>query len=240
MLVLSTMPLKCQCNIKECIGGIVYYIKQKETNDSKASSNSFVPLSLRKCHFESKQKMEVKEDIITQYYESDESENVDVMYALPIETSVETILFEAEIGSRRIKKVVKDATGCCVGLGKATHNMMPNYETKAKMYQTNLGVIKPGAGVKISLRYVTDSPLKPTANGNYHGVKESKSYHSELSWDEIHRSAIEDDDEEEHDRDDDGLIPWHNRPWGETGRNWGDFGRPWGVIKRPWGMYPFK
>ena len=47
-------------------------------------------------------------DIITQYYESDESENVDVMYALPIETSVETILFEAEIGSRRIKKVVKE------------------------------------------------------------------------------------------------------------------------------------
>ena len=87
MLVLSTMPLKCQCNIKECIGGIVYYIKQKETNDSKASSNSFVPLSLRKCHFESKQKMEVKEDIITQYYESDESENVDVMYALPLATS---------------------------------------------------------------------------------------------------------------------------------------------------------
>ena len=240
MLLLSTMPPKCRCNIKECIGGIVYYIKIKETNSPKSSSTAFAPLSLRKCQFQSKQKMLEKEDIITQYYENDELEDVDAMYALPIETSTERILFEAEIGGKRIQEVVKDATGCCVGLGKATHQLMPNYKTKPKMYQRSLGVVNSGSGVKISLRYVSSSPLKQTANGEYQGIKESKSHHSVLSWDEINQAAMEDDDDEEHDRDDDGLIPWHDRPWGETGRNWGDFGRPWGVINRPWGQYPFK
>ena len=47
MLLVSTMPLKCQCNIKECIGGIVYYIKQNQTNHSNFSSTAFAPLSLR-------------------------------------------------------------------------------------------------------------------------------------------------------------------------------------------------
>ena len=51
-------------------------------------------------------------------------------------------------------------------------------------------------------------------------------------------SAIEDLPTEEYD-DEDSVIPWNKRPWGETGRVWGDFGRPWGLIKRPWGQYPF-
>ena len=234
------MPLKCQCNIKECIGGIVYYIKQNEKNTSNFSSTEFAPLSLKKCQFDSKEKMSEKEDAITQYYENDENVDVDARYALPIKDSVEAIVFEAEFGGKRLRDVIKDATGCCNGVTKATNGILPNYQAKPKMYQTNLGVLKPGASVKISLRYISDTQLTQTANGDYHGVTDSKSHHSVLSWDEISRAAMEEDDDEEHDRDDDGLIPWHDRPWGETGRNWGDFGRPWGVIKRPWGQYPFK
>ena len=114
------------------------------------------------------------------------------------------------------------------------------------MFQKRLGLLKPGFGVKVSLKYVSripPLPQTPFCNETCH--KKSNSNHSSLSWDadQIHNEE-EEEEEEEHIRDDDGLIPWNERPWGETGRtwgetgrNWGDFGRLWGENKRPWGQY---
>ena len=102
------MSFKCTCDVKECIGGIVYCFKRTELLFS-APSTTFVPLTLRKCHFKSKQKTFGTEDIVTQYYENEEMENVEAIYAVPIATNADVMLFEAEVRGERIFKVVKEA-----------------------------------------------------------------------------------------------------------------------------------
>ena len=240
MLLLSTMTLKCRCTNKECIGGIVYYFKIKSGKNIEPSATVFVPLSLRECHFESKEKMFGKEDIVTQYYENEEGEDVEAIYAVPIETKAEQILFEAEIGGNRINNIVKDTTASCNGVTKPNICLESNCIETQNMFQKRLGLLKPGFGVKISLKYISRVPLPQTPSCNETCRRKSISNQSSLSWDSDQIHNEEEEDEEEHIRDDDGLIPWNERPWGETGRNWGDFGRAWGEIKRPWGQYPFK
>ena len=237
MLLLSTMTLKCRCSSKECIGGIVYYFRIKSGNNIEPSATVFVPLSLRECHFESKEKMFGREQIVTQYYENEEGEDVEAIYAVPIETKAEQILFEAEIGGTRINNVVKDTIASYNGVSNSNLGLESNCIETQNMFQKRLGLLKPGFGVRISLKYLSRIPLPQTPSCNEICHKKSISSHS-LSWDSDQISNEE--EEEELIRDDDGLIPWNARPWGETGRNWGDFGRAWGEIKRPWGQYAFK
>ena len=175
------MTFKCRCDDKECIGGIVYFFKTKDMDFPETSSPAFVPLSLRECHFESKEKIFGKEDIVMQYYENEEQQDVEANYALPIERKADAILFEAEVGGKRICKVVKDASGCCNGILKATCDLMPNRNQKSNMFQTRLGLLKPGSGVKISLKYVSSIPELQVPQSEYPCRKHSMSKQSILS-----------------------------------------------------------
>ena len=287
------MSFKCKCRTKECIGGIVYHIKTKD-GPTYNEFSKFVPLSLRACHITSKKNMFGKEDVVTQYYENKEKDVIDANYAVPVETEAESILFEAEVGGRQIRRVVKDAKRCYNGVAKATSDPVPTNKPKSNMFQTRLGNLQPGTGVKISLKYVSSlkkeykcSPLSckapcpksnhilscpkytPCHSNSLWNLQQSTSGKvlcpettSKYSSSSLNASNTANDDakstsrlsisswneqettsEGELDelvRDDEGLMPWNARPWGETGRNWGDFCRAWGEIKRPWGQYAFK
>ena len=84
------MSFKCRCNVNECIGGVVYYFKRTELLFSPPST-TFVPLALRKCHFNSKQKPFGTEDVVMQYYENEEMEIIEAIYAVPIATKADVM-----------------------------------------------------------------------------------------------------------------------------------------------------
>ena len=233
------MSLECQCNVKECIGGIVYCFKTTELLFT-GPSTTFVPLSLRKCHFRSKQKKFGTEDVVMQYYENEEKENVEAIYAVPIATKADAILFEAEIGGKRICKVVKETEKFYKYAIKDIGNLILKDEHKSVIFKMALGKLEPGSGVRVELKYLFKSPVPELPHCEYPSHIKPQSDSSILYGDFNQTTYEEEDLPVEYEMDDDGLIPWNERPWGETGRIWGDFGRPWGVITRPWGQYPFK
>ena len=143
MLLLSTMTLKCICSNQECIGGIVYCFKLKSGSNISPSKTVFVPLSLRECHFESKEEMFGREDIVKQYYENEEGDDVEAIYAVPIETKAEKILFQAEIGGKRLNNIVKDTSASSNGVTDSALVSKSNGKAEPKMFQKRLGLLKP-------------------------------------------------------------------------------------------------
>ena len=256
LVFLSTiMSLKCNCDIKECMGGVVFYFRRNPKLILQASSPNFVPLSLKSCRLESKENGMRKETLVTQYYQNEEDYAINAIYAVPIDLHSESILLNIEVGSKSICKIVKGPTLNNNEDSKSTlGEIMPKYVPRSNIFQTSLGWVRQGAGVTVMLKYVSsaeESPCAPSCKYSFHPKSTPNKSNTALNEDQNKYDNLtemaqqspsdeEEEEEEEHIRDDDGLIPWNERPWGETGRNWGDFGRAWGERKLPWGQYPFK
>ena len=197
---------------------------------------------------------EKMENIVMQYYRNEEMENIEAFYALPFDSKADVILFEADINGTKLFRVIREQKGVDYDYTNAKEFVkLPTIgnETKPDIFKIRLGQLAPGVEVKIQLKYVTKL-FPPETKASSCFCPEIKTCNDTLSissqpgkppiskGDVDNFFATEDSPMEECDVDDDGLIPWSERPWGESGRIWGDFGRPWGMIRRPWGQYPFK
>ena len=77
------MSLQCRCDLKECIGGLVYHVKRQNSVNS-AMTSIIVPVDLRKHQVKSNIKKHTKEYIVKQYYVNETIDNIDAFYALPM------------------------------------------------------------------------------------------------------------------------------------------------------------
>ena len=154
------MSSKCTCNSKEYTGGIVYsFRRQNLTNSSTSASDSFIPVTLKKCQTTSKlEKSKKMENSVMQYYLNEEEETIEAFYALPFESKADVILFEADINGSKLFRVIREQQGVDYDYTNAKAFVkLPTVgnETKPDIFKIRLGQLAPGAEVKIELKYVT-------------------------------------------------------------------------------------
>ena len=238
------MSCECNCNLSNCEGGVVYFLK-RSTLGRKAT---FSPLLLENYHFETKTLEDITEDTIEQYYINDFDEEVEAFYALPIQRDMNVVTVDVNIDGKdsdESKLGIKDYKGDI----KSTRYIINwpfevDSTVEANIFKMKIGILLPGTGVKIVIKYST-SPYNPkfnveeTRSQSVNNTSNQSSYSNLLRKDSSDNSYISQDDtnEEEDDSevDQDNSRRWYDRNWGDFGRPWGDFGRPWKVNRKPWG-----
>ena len=238
------MSCECNCNLSNCEGGVVYFLKRS----TLGREATFTPLLLQNYHFETKTLEYNTEDSIEQYYINDLNDPVEAFYALPIQRDMNVVTVDVSIDGQvnnESKSGIKDYKG-----DKKSTRYVINWpfevdsSIEANIFKMKIGLLFPGTGVEISTKYST-SPYNLKLDGdktksqsvNY--SSNELSYSNFLKKDSSNYSNIGQDDtnedEDDTEVDQDNSRRWYDRNWGDFGRPWGDFGRPWKVNRKPWG-----
>ena len=238
------MSCECNCNLSNCEGGVVYFLK-RSTFGREAT---FTPLLLQNYHFETKTLEDNTEDTIEQYYINDLDEVVEAFYALPIQRDMNVVTVDVNVDDQAnndSKNEINDHKGDI----KSTRYIINwPYEVdstmEANIFKMKIGLLFPGTGVKITIKYST-SPYNPkfnvekTGSPSVNNTSNQSSYSNLLTKDDfVNFNMYQDDtneDEDDSEVDQDNSRRWYDRNWGDFGRPWGDFGRPWKVNRKPWG-----
>ena len=238
------MSHECNCNLSNCEGGIVYYLRDPNS-EGKAT---FTPLLLRNYHYETKSFEENTEKFIEQYYVNDSTQVVEAYYALPVEDNVYVISVDVKVDREKDFEPMNRNTDYKKGIDSTRYVVDWTNEigssVMADIFKIKVGFISPSTGVRIRLYYA------PKACSSNHQEEESDNQSAinpinllsptSLSEKEKinYQYTFQDDsneDEDDNGVDDENTRRWYDRPWGDFGRPWGDFGRPWKVNRKPWG-----
>jgi hypothetical protein len=148
------MTFHCTCNTTQCLGGIVYFLKKS----TFANSSSFAPLSLRSYQSKSSFSEGTKENAIEQYYVNEFIENIEAFYALPVKKDINIVILNIKIDGEKFSEVVTKEEGI------TKHHVSNRYvidwpdtitSTETNIFKMALGILKPGSGVEIELKYLS-------------------------------------------------------------------------------------
>ena len=166
------MPVST-CNCRKCSGGVVYYLGKESFGNSQTTPlHRFVPVNLKSYQYTSKVDEFRREDIIKQCFVSEETAEIDALYAVPIEEAeADIIIFGADMNGRRFYNVVKEGRQgtsaytspviCMASLAKVQD------EATLEVFKIRLGKLAPGSAVTIAIKYIWKLPASKTVPYNY-------------------------------------------------------------------------
>ena len=122
-----------------------------------------VPVPLQDVKIEAKIVDFVSEITVSQSYVNMEINPVEVVYMFPIEEEAAVTTFEAKIDDRIIVTKIQEKEKAREEYNEAVRNHKTAVlleETQPDIFQIKLGQLKPGAGAKIKIKYLTELPVE--------------------------------------------------------------------------------
>ena len=139
--------------------GLVFHLSDLNIS----SEDDVVPVPLQKVEIEAKIVDFVSEIAVTQSYVNVESNPIEVVYMYPIEEEASVTAFKAEIDHRIIVTKIQEKEKARDEYHEAMRNQKTAAlleETQPDIFQIKLGQLKPGAGARITIKYLTELPAE--------------------------------------------------------------------------------
>ena len=146
-------------NSSESVCGLIFY----PSDVNVSLENDVVPIPLQDVKIEAKIVDFVSEITVSQSYVNVEINPVEVVYMFPIEEEAAVTTFEAKIDDRIIVTKIQEKEKAREEYNEAIRNHKTAVlleETQPDIFQIKLGQLKPGAGAKITIKYLTELPVE--------------------------------------------------------------------------------
>ena len=139
--------------------GLVFHLSDLNIS----SEDDLVPVPLQYVNIEANIVDFVSEITVTQSFLNVEGNPIEVVYMFPIEEEAAVTTFEAEIDARIIVTEIREKETARQEYHEAIRNHKTAVlleETQPDIFQIKLGQLKPGAGAKITIKYLTELPVE--------------------------------------------------------------------------------
>ena len=152
-------------NNNESVYGLVFSLRDLSLNPEArpfSNTHAFAPVPLRSVDITTKVVDFISEVTITQTFINVETVAIETTYMYPIEEEAAVTFFEADVDGRKIITRVKEKEEAKVEYNSAINENRTAIlleEIQQDIFKIKLGQLKPGAGAKIVLKYISELPL---------------------------------------------------------------------------------
>ena len=152
-------------NNNESVYGLVFSLRDLSLIPEArpfSNTNAFAPVPLRSVDITTKVVDFISEVTITQTFINVETVAIETTYMFPIEEEAAVTFFEADVDGRKIVTRVKETEEAKMEYNAAIKESTTAIlleEVRQDIFKIKLGQLKPGAGAKIVLKYISELPL---------------------------------------------------------------------------------